>query len=102
VLEGTYLGLLRFRIMATTLIDSRKNGYDPNKLTDQQKAFVMELLASENFCMTEAARNAGYKHPAQAANKLLKNKNIKAALGKAQREVAKKIGDIVNCKSKLL
>jgi len=72
--------------MGTTLIESRKNGFDPNKLSDQQRMFVLELLASDNFCVTKAARKAGYKHPAQAANKLLKNKHIRAALGKAQRE----------------
>ena len=72
--------------METTLITSGKNGYDPKKLSNQQRAFVAELLATDQFCATEAARRAGYKHPAQASQKLLKKKHIKAALGKAQRE----------------
>lgn len=72
--------------MGTQLIESRKNGSKLDGLTDQQRAFVLELLADEEFCPTHAARKAGYANPSQAANKLLKHKKIMAALGKAQRE----------------
>ncbi len=72
--------------MGTTLITSKRNGYDPSKLTDQQRIFVLELLGSSQFNPTEAAKRAGYKFPPQAAYKLLKVKGIQAALGKAQRQ----------------
>lgn len=72
--------------MSTTLIESRKRGYDPEKLTDQQRMFVLELLASNTFSITEAARRAGYASPGAAAVKLLKKPQIMAALGKAKRE----------------
>jgi len=72
--------------MGTSLIESRKNGASPKRLTDQQRMFVLELLADDNYSPTEAARRAGYKNPPQAANKLLKNKAVAAILGKAKRE----------------
>ena len=72
--------------MGTTLITKKQRGANLNLLTVQQRNFVHELLATDMFCPTEAARKAGYKLPSQAANKLLKNRVISAALGKATRE----------------
>jgi phage terminase small subunit len=72
--------------MGTTLIKNRQNGSSLNGLTSNQRAFVLELLADNLFNPTDAARRVGYKQPASAANQLLKNKKVQAALGKAQRE----------------
>lgn len=52
----------------------------------------MEMIASERFRPTEAARKAGYKHPAQAAQKLMKNPRVKAFLGKVKREREERTG----------
>lgn len=72
--------------MATTLVEPRRNGANLKKLTDQQRAFTVELLADDKFDATAAAKKAGYKHPGQAAHRLLKTKPVQRALGKAQRE----------------
>lgn len=48
-------------------------------LTDPQRVFVGELVAS-GCNPTEAARRAGYTHPAQEAYRLIRNPNIIAAL----------------------
>lgn len=72
--------------MGTTLIDPKKKGADLHKLTVPQRTFVAEMLASDLFNPTKAARAAGYKTPSQAANKLMKNKSVQRALGKALRE----------------
>lgn len=68
--------------MGTTLIENRKRGAPLDRLTASQRMFVLELLADKSWNATEAARRAGYKNPSQAANKLLKDKKIKAILGK--------------------
>lgn len=72
--------------MGTTLIQERQSGSRLSKLSDQQRVFVAELLADDLFSPTEAARRAGYKNPPQAANKLLKNPTVAAALGKSLRQ----------------
>lgn len=72
--------------MGTTLIEPRVRGADLKRLTASQRLFVEELLASETFNATEAARKAGYKMPRQAANKLLNHRAIRAVLGKAMQE----------------
>ena len=72
--------------MGTTLIEHKTYGSKLKRLTAPQRAFVDELLADDLFKPTEAARKAGYKNPPQAANKLMKNRQIAAALGKAMRE----------------
>lgn len=67
-------------------------------LTVQQRKFVKEMLASDSMSQTEAAKKAGYKHPSQAADNLMKNPIIKSALGKeiAERnERIQKTGDDV-------
>lgn len=77
--------------MGTTLVSPRKRGSNLSSLTDQQEIFVRELLADDLFSTTEAARRAGYKNPSQAANKLLKNPVIQAALGKRQYERSQRL-----------
>lgn len=72
--------------MSTRMIKNRKNGSRLNKLTTQQRRFVLELLASDTFHPADAARAAGYVQPSTAAYKLLKRPDIQAALGKLQRE----------------
>ena len=68
--------------MASTVIQPKKRGIDPDRLSDQQLVFVNELAADGNFNATEAARKAGYKRPATHAGKLLKQPKVAAALGK--------------------
>ena len=72
--------------MGTTLIEPRQRGADLTKLTVSERTFVAELLANNLFDPTRAARKAGYKAPSQAANKLMKRRRIKAALGKALKQ----------------
>ncbi len=72
--------------MSTRLIENRKNGANIKRCTNMERMFVFHMLASESRCSTEGAREAGYKNPSQAANKLLKRPHIKALLGAAQRE----------------
>lgn len=72
--------------MSTTLIENRKNGADLKRCTNMERIFCLEMMASETFNQTEAAKRAKYKHPAQAAAKLMKRPHIKAILGKFQRE----------------
>ena len=74
--------------MSTTLIKNHKNGISEDtflKLTNKQRMFVLELLASDTFSPTEAAEKVGYAQPSTAAYKLLRNPAIAKALGKAQR-----------------
>lgn len=78
--------------MGTRLIKNSVRGRNLDDLTDQMNMFVLELLATNEFNPTEAARKCKYKFPAQAANKLLKNPKIQAALGKAQRERSERVG----------
>lgn len=67
------------------MIENRKRGTRWDRLSVQQQMFVKELLA-DDFCnASRAAEKAGYKAPAAAANKLLKNSKIKALLGKEKR-----------------
>lgn len=73
--------------MPSTLIqpsNSKRGNVD--KLNPQQRTFVDCLLADKSFNPTEAAKAAGYKTPPQAANKLLKNVNVKKAIGQAIQE----------------
>lgn len=72
--------------MGTKILQPKIRGANTDKLTPQQNIFVQALLASQNFNGTEAARAAGYKTPSQAANKLMKQPQINAAIGKAINE----------------
>ena len=71
--------------MATKMITPRQNGADISKLTVNRQNFVQEMLAHDSMNPTAAAKAAGYAHPSQAANKLMRDKVIQRALGKAQR-----------------
>lgn len=68
--------------MSTTLIDPKKKGTNPDRLTNMELMFVNEMAADKKFNATSAARKAGYKAASVAGNKLLKKPKIKAALGK--------------------
>lgn len=70
----------------TTQIVPRQNGADFSKLPGNQRQFVLEMIATDSFNATDAARNAGYKNPSQAANRLMKNKTVLKALGKHMRQ----------------
>lgn len=68
----------------TTLVPRRKtkpSKYAWGKLTEKQKAFCEELAADPGFRVTEAAKQAGYGTPQQAAAKNLANKTVVAYLG---------------------
>lgn len=56
------------------------------QLTAQQQLFIAELVASESFSVCDAARKAGYKNPSVSGSKLLGNKVIARAVGKALKE----------------
>jgi len=74
--------------MSTTKIEERQRGSSKlaiQGLTAQQQVFIKSLLASKNFSPSEAAKEAGYKYPAQAGNSLMKNEVIRAAIGKELR-----------------
>lgn len=68
--------------MRSTTIQPRSRGANIKVLNPQQQMFVKEVLASENFNYTEAARNAGYKNAATSAQSLVKNPIVMAAIGK--------------------
>jgi phage terminase small subunit len=72
--------------MATSLVEARRRGADPTKLTEQQQAFVFELLMNPAADAVAAARKAGYKSPAQVSNKMLKNPIIAAILGREKKK----------------
>ena len=74
--------------MGTTLIEERKRGADPSKLTAGEQKFVLELLANGMSNIADAVRKAFPKNrnPAQYGNSLLKRPRIKALLGKLMRE----------------
>lgn len=73
--------------MATGLIKKKSRGANFNRLETQgQRTFVLEMLATQSFDATAAARKAGYKNPPQAANKLMKNPVVAAILGNEKRK----------------
>ncbi|HET6329112.1 MAG TPA: terminase small subunit [Planctomycetaceae bacterium] len=78
--------------MPASAIENRHRGADLEKLPDSWQRFCLEMIASERFQPTEAARKAGYKHPAQAAQKLMKHPRVKAFLGKVKREREERTG----------
>lgn len=69
--------------MPSRMIQPRKNGSDVDKLNPQQRLFVEYLLADVSFNGAVAARKAGYKNPAGAATRLLKQRRVAAVIGKA-------------------
>jgi len=68
--------------MSTRNVKHRQRGGNKKKLTVQQECFVMEMLADPAMNPTEAARKAKYSNPGAACQKLLKNPNVQAFLGK--------------------
>ena len=71
----------------STKVDLRERGSTKKEsLTNQQQIFVDELLASDNFSIVDAAKKAGYKNPSGSGIQLLKNKVVKALIGKALRD----------------
>lgn len=60
----------------------RRKRVDVSSLNDMQLLFVKELTANRALSPSQAAKNAGYKKPYQAAAQLLKNPIVKKALGK--------------------
>ncbi len=78
--------------MSSTLIQPKKRGARNSlkRLTPSQLLFVEALKADRQFNPTSAARAAGYAVPSQAANKLMKNPIIKAAVGRALYERQRK------------
>lgn len=72
--------------MPSTLIQPSRKGINLERLNPNQRLFVEALLADRQFNPTNAAKAAGYKNAPQAANKLLKNKLVAAAIGKAIEE----------------
>jgi hypothetical protein len=93
--------------MGTKKIVNNGRGGNIDKCSDKQRMFVLHLLADNSFNAAKAAEAAGYAHPPQAAHRLLtKNSNIRALLGKEQKdretrtritadEVLKQLGNIV-------
>ena len=55
-------------------VEENKSGLSIN-LTQQQQKFI-ENIVYHDMSQTEAARRAGYNHPAVQANRNMKNKNI--------------------------
>jgi len=55
-------------------VEENKSGLSVN-LTQQQQKFI-ENIVYHDMSQTEAARRAGYNHPAVQANRNMKNKNI--------------------------
>lgn len=53
-------------------------------LTDQQRIFVLELMANHDFNPTEAAKKAGYKNPSVQASRLLAKPEIAKFLKQKQ------------------
>lgn len=73
--------------MASSNLKPRVRGASGiNDLNTQQRVFCLEMLANELRSPTQAARNAGYRHPSQMAAKLMAKPSIKALLGRFQRE----------------
>lgn len=69
--------------MSTRKLEERKIGADLDKLPIKQKLFVQHLLADEGFNFATAAKKAGYKNPSVEANRLIKKRAIRCAVGKA-------------------
>lgn len=68
--------------MGTRLIKPKNRGANQKRLTSSAQMFCLEMMASRMMNSTEAAKEAGYKNPAQAANKLMKDPRVQAILGK--------------------
>lgn len=72
--------------MATKKIEPRKRKMSDDSLNNQQQMFIKELIADPTFNLTEAARKCGYKRPEDAGQRLISNRVIATAVGKAIKE----------------
>lgn len=72
--------------MGTSLIEPRKRGANIKALPMKMRDFCLFLIGMTLWEPVEAARQAGYKAPNQAATKLMKDSRIQAFLGKKMRE----------------
>lgn len=77
--------------MSSKRLQPRKRTVSDRRLTPNQRTFVAELLADENFNATAAAKRAGYKQPGNAASKLLAKRDIQIIVG---RELKKRLDRI--------
>ena len=68
--------------MARTKLST--NAVNMDRLTDRQRVFVAEYAVHLNA--VKAARAAGYAHPLAAGGKLVKKKQVAAAIGKIQND----------------
>jgi len=69
--------------MSSSIVKPTNRGTNVGNLPLKQQVFIQELLANDSFNGTEAAKAAGYNTPSQTAYKLLKQKKIQRAIGKA-------------------
>ncbi len=94
--------------MATSLISPKKRGvpkrqanksYNGKRLTWQMEEFCFHLMADVQRNGVRAAEKAGYKAPHVAATKLLKNRLVRARLGKEkmmrEKEARKTAADVI-------
>lgn len=72
--------------MGSKKVQPTTRGTNLAALVPKMRLFVEEILASENFDATAAARKVGYAQPAMRAKQLLADKRIQRALGKALQE----------------
>ena len=73
--------------MASSMLQPRKRGsLKLNELNPQHRTFVEALLADPTYCITKAARSAGYRNPSATASQLMAKPEIRAAIGVAIRE----------------
>lgn len=77
--------------MPTKMIKSFKRGANLRTLTNQQQMFVKELLADPSFNLTKAAREAGFKSPRVAGQKLIKHPSIAHHIGNEIRKRSERL-----------
>ena len=78
--------------MPTKLVKKYKKEVNAKLLNDKQTIFVKEYLADSSYDATAAARKAGYKHPQQAAGRLMKQKRIVALISNDHLKRQKRCG----------
>ena len=84
----------RNSVAATSLPRDTRNrgGQDPSQpLTEKQRLFVHHLV-NNKLNQTAAARQAGFNQPGTAANALMKNPKVLAAIAEERLEYAKASG----------
>jgi hypothetical protein len=69
--------------VSSSLVQPKRRGPNPNRLTDKQRVFIAEYLCQDEMNGTKAARAAGYRNPSVAAVRLLKHPLVCKAIGKA-------------------